>query len=55
MGADRLLYGSDFTVYEPRAFMARLTMVLPAPADHAKVGHQNIIQLLAKVRSRPIV
>ena len=55
MGADRLVYGSDFTVYEPRAFMARLNMVLPSPADQEKVSHQNIVRLLAKVRSRPIL
>jgi len=55
LGPDRLLYGTDFTGYEPRAFMARLTMAFPAPADQEKIYHRNIVRLLAQVRSKPII
>lgn len=55
MGPNRLLYGTDFTVYEPRSYMTRLQQVLPAPVDQEKLYHQNIIRLLAQVGSRPII
>ena len=55
LGPDRLLYGTDFTGYEPRCFMARLQVVFPALADQEKLYHHNIVRLLAQVRSRPIV
>ena len=55
LGADRLLYGTDFTAYEPRGFMARVNAVFPAVEDQAKLYHRNIVRLLAQGRSRPII
>jgi hypothetical protein len=55
MGPDRLLYGTDFTGYEPRAFQARLQMCVPDPVEQEKVRWKNVVRLLESVGSRPIV
>jgi len=54
-GADRLLYGTDFTGYEPRAFQARLEVVIPDAAERKKVRGQNVVKLLERAGARPIV
>ncbi len=49
MGADRLLYGTDFTGYEPRAFQARLEAAVTDPEDRAKILSGNILRLMQMV------
>jgi len=53
-GADRLLYGTDFTGYEPRGFQVRLEMAVPNPAEREKVRWKNVVKLLEQAGSRPI-
>jgi len=36
-GADRLLFGTDFTGYEPRGFQVRLEAAVPNPAEREKI------------------
>jgi predicted TIM-barrel fold metal-dependent hydrolase len=53
-GPDRLLYGTDFTGYEPRAFQARVNTVMKDPTHREKIFWQNTVRLLEKVGSRPL-
>ncbi|MGI6088337.1 MAG: amidohydrolase family protein [Kiritimatiellia bacterium] len=46
MGIDRLLFGTDFDAYEPRAFITRVRAVLPAQRDRAKVFWANAQRLI---------
>lgn len=55
LGPDRLLYGTDFTGYEPRAFQARLQVCVPDPAEGEKIRWRNVVRLLESVGSRPII
>jgi predicted TIM-barrel fold metal-dependent hydrolase len=52
MGPDRLLYGTDFTGYEPRCFLLRLQLAVPAPADREKILSGNLLRLLKRTGSR---
>lgn len=54
LGVGRLLYGTDFTGYEPRAFMARVRAVIHAPEEQSQVFAGNLIRLLAQAGARPI-
>jgi len=54
-GADRLLFGTDFTGYEPRAFQVRLEAAVPDPTDREKIRWQNIVRLLEQAGSRLII
>jgi hypothetical protein len=54
-GADRVLFGSDFTVYEPEAFIARLEEAVDSEVDREKISSLNIQRLLRKTGSRPIL
>lgn len=54
LGADRLLYGTDFTGYEPRCFQARLACAVPDSEAREKILWRNVAQLLGSVGSRPI-
>jgi len=49
MGADRLLYGTDFTGYEPRAFQARLEVAVPSLEDRNKILSGNVLRLMELV------
>ena len=53
-GADRLLYGTDFTGYEPRCFMLRVQTVVPDLEEQEKVFAGNLVRLLEQVGSKPI-
>jgi predicted TIM-barrel fold metal-dependent hydrolase len=53
-GADRLLFGTDFTGYEPQAFIDRVNSAIKSVEDKEKIYSENIIKLLAKAGSLPI-
>jgi predicted TIM-barrel fold metal-dependent hydrolase len=53
-GADRLLYGTDFTGYEPRAFLARVNVVVKDPLEREKILWRNVVKLLETADSRPL-
>ena len=53
-GPGRLLYGTDFTGYEPRAFQVRLEAAVPEPAEREQIRWRNVVGLLEQVGSRPI-
>jgi predicted TIM-barrel fold metal-dependent hydrolase len=54
MGAGRLLYGTDFSGYEPRCFVARVNVVFPSIESQSKVYHRNLRFLLSQVGSHSI-
>jgi predicted TIM-barrel fold metal-dependent hydrolase len=51
-GPDRLLYGTDFTGYEPRAFQVRLEVAVPVPEHRERIQGGNLLRLLKKVGCR---
>ncbi|MHB0937897.1 MAG: amidohydrolase family protein [Armatimonadota bacterium] len=53
-GPDRLLFGTDFTGYEPRAFQVRLEAAVPEPAAREQIRWKNVARLLERMGSRPI-
>ncbi len=53
-GVDRLLFGTDFTVYEPEAFINRVNSAIEDLEDREKLYSKNIIKLLTKIESCPI-
>lgn len=53
-GADRLLFGTDFTGYEPKVFIDRVNSAIKDVDDREKLYSQNIIKLLAKIGSQQI-
>jgi len=54
IGADRVLYGSDFTINEPSAVIARVRNAFLTPEDREKILFRNVERLLAKsVTQRP--
>ncbi len=52
LGIDRLLFGSDFTSYDPQAFIARVKKVIPDVQMQKKVFYGNLSQLMASVGAR---
>ncbi|MEK7407522.1 MAG: amidohydrolase family protein [Acidobacteriota bacterium] len=48
IGADRVLYGSDFTINEPSAVIARVKNAFLTPADREKILFRNVQRLLAR-------
>lgn len=46
-GPDRLLFGTDFTVYEPEAFLLRARHVFRDPEELEKLYSENLRTLLA--------
>lgn len=53
-GIERLLFGTDFTNYEPEVFIGRVKSAVPNNKDKEKIYSQNIIKLLAQAGSLPI-
>jgi len=53
-GANRLLFGTDFTGYEPKVFINRVDSAIEDIKDREKLFSENIINLLAKIGSQPI-
>lgn len=49
LGTDRLLFGSDFTSYDPQAFIVRVKKVIPDVQEQKKVFYDNVICLLNSV------
>lgn len=49
IGIDRLLFGSDFTGYDPQAFIARVKSVVTDDVQRQKVFSGNIISLMESV------
>lgn len=52
MGPDRILYGTDYTGYEPRCFLLRLELAVPDEHDRKKILSGNLLRLLERVGSR---
>ena len=48
IGADRVLYGSDFTINEPSAVIARVKNAFLTAEDREKILSRNVERLLAK-------
>ncbi len=46
-GPDRLLFGTDFTVYEPESFLLRSRHAFPDPEVREKLYSGNLLSLLA--------
>jgi predicted TIM-barrel fold metal-dependent hydrolase len=54
IGADRVLYGSDFTINEPSAVIARVRNAFLTSEDREKILFRNVERLLAKsITQRP--
>ncbi len=55
IGSDRVLYGSDFTINEPSAVIARVRNAFLSAADREKILFRNVERLLANAgrTSRP--
>jgi len=47
IGADRVLYGSDFTINEPSSVIARVRNAFLTPADREKILYRNVELLLS--------
>ncbi len=52
IGADRVLYGSDFTINEPSAVLARVRNAFLTPDDREKILYRNVERLLANAGTR---
>lgn len=52
MGPDRLLYGSDFTGYDPACFQARLGTAVPEESSRQRILGGNVLRLLEMVDSK---
>jgi predicted TIM-barrel fold metal-dependent hydrolase len=52
IGADRVLYGSDFTINEPSAVIARVKNAFLTPDDREKILFRNVERLLANAGSK---
>ncbi len=48
IGADRVLYGSDFTINEPSAVIARVKNAFLTPEDREKILFRNVERLLSR-------
>jgi uncharacterized protein len=48
IGADRVLYGSDFTINEPSAVIARVRNAFLTPDEREKILFRNVERLLAR-------
>jgi hypothetical protein len=48
IGADRVLYGSDFTINEPSGVIARVKNAFLTPADREMILFRNVERLLAR-------
>lgn len=47
LGTSRLLFGSDFDGYEPRAFIERVKVLVASPRERRKIFETNVRNLLA--------
>jgi predicted TIM-barrel fold metal-dependent hydrolase len=52
-GPDRLLWGTDFLVFDPAAFHVRALHAFPSVADRAKIFATNVLDLLASAGGVP--
>ena len=52
IGSDRVLYGSDFTINEPAAVLARVRNAFLTPQDREKILFRNVQRLLANAGRR---
>ncbi len=46
LGVEHLLFGTDFTVYEPEAFLLRSRHAFPDPEEREKLYSGNLLRLL---------
>ncbi|OHB61428.1 MAG: hypothetical protein A2Y12_04990 [Planctomycetes bacterium GWF2_42_9] len=49
LGTNRLLFGSDFTGYDPQGFIARVKKAIPDLHEQEKVFRYNVLYLLESV------
>lgn len=52
MGVDRVLYGTDFTGYDPCCYHTRLARAVPDEKDRDKIYSRNLLRLLKQAGSR---
>lgn len=52
IGADRVLYGSDFTINEPSAVIARVKNAFLTPEDREKILFRNVERLLTNAGNK---
>ena len=52
IGADRVLYGLDFTINEPSAVIARVKNAFLTPEDREKILYRNVERLLANAGTK---
>ena len=48
-----MIYGSDFTINEPSAVIARVKNAFLTPADREKILFRNVERLLTKAQRPP--
>ena len=53
IGADRVLYGSDFTINDPAAVIARVRNAFLTAEDREKILFRNVERLLANAGAKP--
>jgi hypothetical protein len=53
IGADRVLYGSDFTINEPSGVIMRVKNAFLTPEDREKILFRNVERLLAQAGQVP--
>jgi predicted TIM-barrel fold metal-dependent hydrolase len=53
IGADRVLYGSDFTINEPSAVIARVRNAFLTPLEREKILFRNVERLLSRAGKQP--
>lgn len=51
-GSDRVLYGTDFTGYEPRSFQARLAAAVPETEERERILWHNVERVLRQAGGR---
>lgn len=53
IGADRVLYGSDFTINEPEAVIVRVKNAFLTPDEREKILYRNVERLLTRAGKPP--
>lgn len=55
MGVDRLFYGTDFTTYDPAAFIARAKTTFKSKNEQQKIFSANLEAFLKNLNANPMV
>lgn len=54
LGKERILFGSDFAIYEPLAYISRINQVIP-PEEHKYIFYKNLLTLDSNQSLRKII